>query len=61
MLDELFGDADRAEVLERMTAGFDEQVARYRHLLSVVNRQPAPPARRGLRLGGHCTRARAGR
>ncbi|MFI9174627.1 MerR family transcriptional regulator [Streptomyces lincolnensis] len=42
-LRDLFGDADRTAVLERMTAGFNERVARYRELLSVVNRQPAPP------------------
>jgi DNA-binding transcriptional MerR regulator len=42
-LRDLFGDADRGAVLERMTAGFNERVARYRELLSVVNRQPAPP------------------
>lgn len=42
-LPELFGDADRAAVLDRMTAGFNERVARYRELLSIVNRRPAPP------------------
>ncbi|MGW2384289.1 MerR family transcriptional regulator [Streptomyces sp. NPDC001658] len=42
-LRDLFGDADRAAVLERMTAGFNDRVARYRELLAVVNRQPAPP------------------
>ena len=26
-----------------MTAGFNDRVARYRELLAVVNRQPAPP------------------
>ncbi|HEY8984860.1 MAG TPA: MerR family transcriptional regulator [Streptomyces sp.] len=43
VLRDLFGDADRQDVLERMTAGFNERVARYRELLSIVNRQPAPP------------------
>ncbi|WBO63748.1 MerR family transcriptional regulator [Streptomyces camelliae] len=43
VLAELFGDADRGEVLERMTAGFNERIARYRELLAIVNRQPAPP------------------
>ncbi|MEU0335504.1 MerR family transcriptional regulator [Streptomyces sp. NPDC006193] len=43
VLSELFGDADRVDVLERMTAGFDERVARYRELLALVNRQPMPP------------------
>ncbi|KND39676.1 helix-turn-helix domain-containing protein [Streptomyces acidiscabies] len=42
-LRDLFGDADLSDVLERMTAGFNERVARYRELLSIVNRQPAPP------------------
>lgn len=42
-LRDLFGDADRAAVLDRMTAGFNDRVARYRELLAVVNRQPAPP------------------
>ncbi|AKN69916.1 MerR family transcriptional regulator [Streptomyces sp. PBH53] len=61
VLDELFGDADRAEVLERMTAGFDERVARYRHLLSVVNRQPAPPHAEDFAWVVTALRARAGR
>ncbi|SOD83501.1 MerR family transcriptional regulator [Streptomyces sp. Ag109_G2-15] len=43
VLRDLFGDADRTAVLDRMTAGFNERVARYRELLAVVNRQPAPP------------------
>ncbi|KUN75023.1 MerR family transcriptional regulator [Streptomyces griseoruber] len=43
VLTELFGDADRAAVLDRMTAGFNERVARYRELLALVNRQAAPP------------------
>ncbi|GAB2875874.1 MerR family transcriptional regulator [Streptomyces deserti] len=43
VLRELFGDADRAAVLERMTAGFNDRVARYRELLAIVNREPAPP------------------
>ncbi|CCK27322.1 MerR family transcriptional regulator [Streptomyces davaonensis JCM 4913] len=43
VLRELFGDADRTAVLERMTVGFNDRVARYRELLAVVNRQPAPP------------------
>ncbi|WP_416481400.1 MerR family transcriptional regulator [Streptomyces sp. CL12] len=43
VLRELFGDAPRTDVLERMTAGFDERVARYRELIALVNRAPAPP------------------
>lgn len=42
-LRELFGDQDRAAALERMSAAFDERLARYRELLSVVNGRPAPP------------------
>ncbi|MFF7094826.1 MerR family transcriptional regulator [Streptomyces rubradiris] len=61
VLDDLFGDADRAEVLERMTAGFDERVARYRHLLAVVNRQPAPPHTEDFAWVVDALRARAGR
>lgn len=61
VLDELFGDADRAEVLERMTAGFDERVARYRELLAVVNRQPAPPHAEDFAWVVGALRARAGR
>lgn len=40
----LLGDADRAAVLERLTAASNERVARYRQLSAVVNglgRQPA--------------------
>ncbi|MDN3262093.1 MerR family transcriptional regulator [Streptomyces sp. CSDS2] len=61
VLDDLFGDADRAGVLERMTAGFDERVARYRHLLAVVNRQPAPPHTEDFAWVVDALRARAGR
>ncbi|WP_381555184.1 MerR family transcriptional regulator [Streptomyces eurythermus] len=61
VLDELFGDTDRAEVLERMTAGFDERVARYRELLAVVNRQPAPPHAEDFAWVVGALRARAGR
>ncbi|MEV5438015.1 MerR family transcriptional regulator [Streptomyces sp. NPDC052682] len=43
VLRELLGDADRAAVRERMTAGFNDRVARFRELLALVNRQPAPP------------------
>ena len=43
VLRELFGDADRADVLDRMTVGFNERVARYRELIALVNRAPAPP------------------
>ncbi|TWV30573.1 MerR family transcriptional regulator [Streptomyces misionensis] len=42
VLHDLFGDADRADLLDRMTAGFDERVARYRELIALVNRTPAP-------------------
>ncbi|WP_181798361.1 MerR family transcriptional regulator [Streptomyces sp. WELS2] len=61
VLDDLFGDADRTEVLERMTAGFDERVARYRELLAVVNRQPAPPHAEDFAWVVGALRARAGR
>ncbi|MEU3951548.1 MerR family transcriptional regulator [Streptomyces achromogenes] len=61
VLDDLFGDADRAEALERMTAGFDERVARYRELLAVVNRQPAPPHAEDFAWVVAALRARAGR
>ncbi|MGW8699445.1 MerR family transcriptional regulator [Streptomyces eurythermus] len=61
VLDDLFGDADRADVLERMTAGFDERVARYRELLAVVNRQPAPPHAEDFAWVVAALRARAGR
>ncbi|MGW0993140.1 helix-turn-helix domain-containing protein [Streptomyces sp. NPDC002520] len=43
VLRELFGDTDLGSALERMTAGFDERVARYRELLALVNQQPMPP------------------
>ncbi|MFE2076478.1 helix-turn-helix domain-containing protein [Streptomyces misionensis] len=43
VLRDLFGDADRADVLDRMTVGFNERVARYRELIALVNRAPAPP------------------
>ncbi|MFF4958690.1 MerR family transcriptional regulator [Streptomyces sp. NPDC001222] len=43
VLRELLGDADPVAVLERMETAFDERVARYRALLSVVNGSPAPP------------------
>lgn len=61
VLRELFSDADRAGVLERMTAGFDERVARYRELLAVVNRQPAPPHAEDFAWVVAALRARAGR
>ncbi|GAA2236579.1 MerR family transcriptional regulator [Streptomyces nogalater] len=61
VLVDLFGDADRAEVLERMTAGFDERVARYRELLAVVNRHPAPPYAEDFAWVVAALRARAGR
>ncbi|SFY53232.1 helix-turn-helix domain-containing protein [Streptomyces sp. F-1] len=43
VLRDLFGDADRKDVLDRMTAGFNERVARYRELIALVSRTPAPP------------------
>jgi DNA-binding transcriptional MerR regulator len=61
VLEQLFGDADRTEALERMTAGFDERVARYRELLAVVNRQPAPPHAEDFAWVVAALRARAGR
>ncbi|WP_217214135.1 MerR family transcriptional regulator [Streptomyces sp. AC550_RSS872] len=60
VLRELFGDVDRAAVLERMTAGFDERVARYRELLAVVNRQPGPPHAEDFAWVVAALRARAG-
>ncbi|GGZ21480.1 MerR family transcriptional regulator [Streptomyces olivaceoviridis] len=61
VLDELFGDADRGDVLDRMTAGFDERVARYRELVAVVNRQPAPPHAEDFAWVVAALRSRAGR
>ncbi|MEU9441730.1 MerR family transcriptional regulator [Streptomyces sp. NPDC048304] len=61
VLDELFGDADRSAVLERMTAGFNERVARYRELLALVNRTPAPPHAEDFAWVVAALRARAGR
>ncbi|CAL2071991.1 MULTISPECIES: MerR family transcriptional regulator [Streptomyces] len=43
VLHDLFGDAPRVDVLERMLAGFNDRVARYRELIALVNRAPAPP------------------
>jgi DNA-binding transcriptional MerR regulator len=43
VLRELFGDIDLGAALERMAAGFDERLARYRELLALVNQQPMPP------------------
>jgi DNA-binding transcriptional MerR regulator len=60
VLRELFGDADRGAVLARMTAGFDDRVARYRELLAVVNRQPAPPHTEDFAWVVAALRARAG-
>jgi DNA-binding transcriptional MerR regulator len=40
----LLGDADRAAVLERLTAAANERVARYRHLSAVVNGLGAQPS-----------------
>ncbi|MFF8593310.1 MerR family transcriptional regulator [Streptomyces sp. NPDC015220] len=40
----LLGDADRAAVLERLTAAASEQVARYRRLAAVLNGLEAQPA-----------------
>lgn len=61
VLDDLFGDADRGDVLDRMTAGFDERVARYRELVAVVNRQSAPPHAEDFAWVVAALRARAGR
>ncbi|MFI6036363.1 MerR family transcriptional regulator [Streptomyces sp. NPDC051315] len=61
VLRELFGDADPAAVLARMTAGFDERVARYRELLALVNRQPAPPHAEDFAWVVAALRARADR
>lgn len=61
VLAELFGDADRDAVLERMTAGFNDRVARYRELLATVNRQPAPAHAEDFAWAVAALRARAGR
>ncbi|OIK02014.1 MerR family transcriptional regulator [Streptomyces sp. MUSC 14] len=61
VLTELFGGADREAVLERMTAGFGDRVARYRELISVVNRQPAPPHAEDFAWVVTALRARAAR
>ncbi len=61
VLRELFGDADRTAVLERMTAGFNDRVARYRELLAIVNRQPAPPHAEDFAWVVTALRARTGR
>ncbi|MGW0706766.1 MerR family transcriptional regulator [Streptomyces sp. NPDC002643] len=57
---ELFGTADRTAVLERMTAGFNERVARYRELLAVINRKPAPPHAEDFAWVVAALRARSG-
>ncbi|MFB8178910.1 MerR family transcriptional regulator [Streptomyces sp. NPDC055966] len=61
VLTELFGDADREAVLERMAVGFNDRVARYRELLSIVNRQPAPPHAEDFAWVVTALRARAAR
>ncbi|MZD04352.1 MerR family transcriptional regulator [Streptomyces sp. SID5785] len=43
VLDGLLGDADRSEVLLRLTAAANEDVARFRHLVSVVRGMDPPP------------------
>ncbi|MEV6740982.1 MerR family transcriptional regulator [Streptomyces sp. NPDC051104] len=61
VLRDLLGDTDRAAVLERMEAAFDERVARYRELLSIVNDQPQPPHQEEFAWVVAALRARAGR
>ncbi|GHI04828.1 MerR family transcriptional regulator [Streptomyces cellostaticus] len=61
VLRELLGDADRTAVLERMTAAFNDRVARYRELLAIVNRQPAPPHAEDFAWVVAALRAREGR
>ncbi|MFG2353603.1 MerR family transcriptional regulator [Streptomyces sp. NPDC048521] len=61
VLRDLFGDADRAAVLERMTAGFNDRVARYRELLAIVNRTPAPAHAEDFAWVVAALRVRAGR
>ncbi|MFE9451262.1 MerR family transcriptional regulator [Streptomyces sp. NPDC006739] len=60
VLSDLFGDADRAAVLERMTAAFNDRVARYRELLATVNRQPRSPHAEDFAWVVAALRARAG-
>ncbi|GHK04512.1 MerR family transcriptional regulator [Streptomyces sp. Y2F8-2] len=61
VLRDLLGDTDRAAVLERMEAAFDERVARYRELLSLVNDQPRPPHQEEFAWVVAALRARADR
>ncbi|MFF3908709.1 MerR family transcriptional regulator [Streptomyces sp. NPDC001848] len=61
VLRDLFGDTDRAAVRERMETAFDERVARYRELMSVVNNQPQPPHQEEFAWVVAALRARAGR
>ncbi|WP_055493615.1 MerR family transcriptional regulator [Streptomyces sp. TP-A0356] len=44
VLRQLLGDADRAAVLERLTAASNQRVARYRQLTALVNGLEPPPA-----------------
>ncbi|MYV49206.1 MerR family transcriptional regulator [Streptomyces sp. SID2888] len=61
VLGELLGDADRAAVLDRMEAGFDERLTRYRELLCVLNGRPRPPHTEDFAWVVAALRHRAGR
>ncbi|MFE9095347.1 MerR family transcriptional regulator [Streptomyces sp. NPDC007264] len=61
VLRELLGDADPCTVLERMETAFDERVARYRELLSVVNGRCEPAHREEFAWVVAALRARTGR
>ncbi|MFI2202468.1 MerR family transcriptional regulator [Streptomyces sp. NPDC020192] len=61
VLAELFGNTDWEAMLERMTAGFNERIARYRELIALVNRQPAPSHAEDFAWVVAALRARAGR
>jgi DNA-binding transcriptional MerR regulator len=57
---ELLGDADRTAVLERLETAFDDRLARYRELLSVVNGRPLAPHREEFGWVVAALRARTG-
>ncbi|MGW0771598.1 helix-turn-helix domain-containing protein [Streptomyces sp. NPDC002676] len=61
VLRELFGDVDLSAALDRMTAGFNDRVARYRELVAIVNRQPMPPHAEDFAWVVAALRAHAGR
>lgn len=57
---ELLGDADRTAVLERLETAFDDRLARYRELLSVVNGRSLAPHREEFGWVVAALRARTG-